>query len=51
MKHVLNPLRLLLVMMILTGIIYPLTITGIVQVLFPHHAKGSMMLVDGKMKS
>lgn len=50
MKHILIALRLLLVIMILTGIIYPLAITGIVQVLFPHQANGSMMMVDGKIK-
>ena len=50
MKHVLMAVRLLLVMMILTGIIYPLVITGIVQVLFPHQANGSMMMVDGTIK-
>lgn len=50
MKHILIALRLLLVMMILTGIIYPLAITGIVQVLFQHQAKGSMTIVGETIK-
>jgi K+-transporting ATPase ATPase C chain len=50
MKHFLISLRLLLVMIILTGVLYPLAITAIAHLCFPHHANGSMMSVDEKMK-
>ena len=36
-------------MTILLGVIYPLAITGISQVLFPHQANGSLVTADGKV--
>jgi K+-transporting ATPase ATPase C chain len=39
---------LLLVFSVLTGIIYPLAITGIAQVVFPDQANGSLIVRDGK---
>ncbi len=37
-------LKVLLVMTVLTGIIYPLMITGVAQLLFPGKANGSLLL-------
>ncbi|ANB10631.1 potassium-transporting ATPase subunit C [Streptomyces ambofaciens] len=42
-------LRALLVLTVVTGIIYPLVITGIAQGLFPGKANGSEITVDGKV--
>jgi K+-transporting ATPase ATPase C chain len=41
-------LRMLLVLTVVTGILYPLAVTGIGQALFHDKANGSMVEVDGK---
>ncbi len=43
-----NSLMSLFLFIILTGIIYPLAVTGIAQVVFPHQANGSIILKGGK---
>lgn len=49
MNTVLRPaLVLLLVLTLITGIVYPVVITGVAAVLFPHQAGGSLVLRDGK---
>jgi len=46
MKQIIIGLRMLAVMTILTGVIYPLVITGVAQVIFPYQANGSLLTRD-----
>ena len=39
---------LLLLLTLMTGVIYPLAVTGLAQLLFPRQANGSIILQDGK---
>src|SRR5512140_1114318 len=47
MNHVRPAVILLALLSVLTGIAYPLLITGIAQVVFPHKANGSLILRNG----
>ena len=42
-------LKFLMVMTLLTGIIYPLFMTGVAQITFPAKANGSLIMKDGKI--
>jgi len=48
-KELKSSLLVLLVMTILTGLLYPLGITGIAKILFPRQAEGSLIVQDGKV--
>lgn len=49
MNTVLRPaLVLLVILTTFTGILYPLAVTGIAAILFPHQAGGSLVMKDGK---
>lgn len=41
-------IALLAVLTVLTGLVYPLTVTAVAQVAFPNQANGSQIVVDGK---
>jgi potassium-transporting ATPase KdpC subunit len=48
MNHIKRSILVLLVFSILTGLVYPLIITGIAQLVFPHRANGSLIVINGK---
>lgn len=49
MSSLLRPaLTLLIVLSLITGVAYPLAMTGIARLVFPHQAAGSLILKDGK---
>jgi K+-transporting ATPase ATPase C chain len=49
MKTILRPaIALLILMTVITGIAYPLVVTGVAKVLFPAQAAGSLIVQDGK---
>ena len=50
MRYQLAPaFRFTLLMTILTGLIYPVVVTGLCQLLFPHTANGSLLEVNGRI--
>ena len=49
MKTILQSLRIYIILTLLTGILYPLAMTGVVQLLFPRQANGSRIVENGKL--
>ena len=47
MKYVWTAIRMTIVSAVILGIIYPLAMTGIAQVVFPHRADGSLIKRNG----
>jgi K+-transporting ATPase ATPase C chain len=48
MKSFITALKIFLVLTVLTGILYPVVVTGIAQVAFPVKAHGSLISIDNK---
>jgi K+-transporting ATPase ATPase C chain len=48
-SEILVALRMTAVTLVLTGVFYPLAITGVAQVAFPRQANGSLVTVDGRV--
>jgi len=48
-KNLITSVLMTLATTILLGIIYPLTVTGIAQVLFPNKANGQLIQKDGNV--
>lgn len=48
-KHFGVALRMTIVSIVILGLIYPLTMTGVAEALFPKQANGSLVTVNGKV--
>lgn len=46
-NHLRPALGILITMTLLTGVVYPLTVTAVAQVIFPQQANGSLISADG----
>ena len=49
MKTAIQSIRILLVFTLLTGVLYPLAVTGMAKALFPRQAGGSLIVDSGKI--
>src|SRR4249920_633861 len=48
-KHFLTALLMTVVTTVLLGLVYPLVITGLAQVIFPDKANGQLIVRDGRL--
>jgi K+-transporting ATPase ATPase C chain len=48
-REVIIALRMTVVTLVLTGVVYPLAVTAVAQVLFPRQADGSLVTVEGRV--
>jgi potassium-transporting ATPase KdpC subunit len=49
-KQTWSAIAMLLLLTLITGVVYPLVVTGIAMVVFPHQAGGSLLAQDGKIQ-
>lgn len=48
-KQFIPAFRIMAVITCLTGLLYPVVVTGLAQLLFPHQADGSLVVKDGRI--
>lgn len=48
-EHIRPALTMLLILTVLTGLVYPLTITGMAHLIFPDQSNGSLIVRNGKV--
>ncbi len=48
-KQIWPAIAVTLVLMVITGILYPAAVTGVAQAIFPRQANGSLVTVDGRV--
>ena len=49
LAHLRTAVLMLIVLTVVTGLVYPLVVTGIAQAVFPRRANGSLVVRDGKV--
>ena len=50
LKLIWSAIAMLLLLTVITGIFYPVAVTGLAAVLFPHQSNGSLIVQDGKVQ-
>src|SRR4249920_1431146 len=48
-EHIRPAFMMLLILTVLTGLVYPLAVTGLAQLFFPEQANGSLIVRDGRV--
>ena len=48
-EHIRPALTMLAILTLLTGLVYPLAVTSLAQLVFPHQANGSLIVQNGKV--